>query len=158
MASDLSLFIDAVHDPISVALLAEEFTDNSFTLVKSYLPSSRLPALAEASKVTVCGLGPDIDNLSRKASQKWTAPIQVAYQKVLAKPEDYAETDAEVDLVEQIIQKVLKSLAEGDDFTWISSQVMKDENGLPFSYTELRETALFQAINTITITAEKQAP
>lgn len=138
---------DLVYTHLVAEKTANEFSNNDFTIAKTYLPFQRLEDIPDDGKLWIIGLASDDEKISRKHSYTKEIPLQFLFQKRLeGNPTDETtELDSLVFLEEQIRKAVSDSVLPSNTFQWLRTSAMKDENETPFNYTGLREANVFEA-------------
>ena len=141
---------DAVYDKI-VASKAT-FVITRFDVEKTYFPSEDLENLSEQPKVKVIavGFGSNRERVYRDGKTiQLDLPVQVAIQQKVD-PKNNPPIDKLVELIEQIINICEDDeLVSGQDYTWLRTEPLKDENDLIYSYEALTVNGVFQAVFTV---------
>jgi microsomal dipeptidase-like Zn-dependent dipeptidase len=141
---------DAVYDKI-VASKAT-FVITRFDVEKTYFPSEDLENLSEQPKVKVIavGFGSNRERVYRDGKTiQLDLPVQVAIQQKVD-PKNNPPIDKLVELIEQIMNICEDDeLVSGQDYTWLRTEPLKDENDLIYSYEALTVNGVFQAVFTV---------
>jgi len=134
---------DLVTARIEQLKATSQFTVNNFALSATWFPYKKLEELPKHGQVYVLGLAADDERFSRGNAYTSELPVQIALQKLIARPDDTAEVDALIVLVDQLREAVRS--VEDDRFAWIRTEALKDQNQIPYSYVGLREANVFEA-------------
>lgn len=123
-----------------------------FSAEATYIPQETLKSLAEKPAVKVIGKGFDQDRIVRSSTKtQLELPVEVAVQKQvdLSAATLTNELDNLVLLTQQIMDTVASdTLSDKFIFTWLRTEAARDDNDLPYSYDQLRQESVFQAIFT----------
>jgi hypothetical protein len=125
---------------------AEAFVDNSFDVVEAFVPWTKPSAIMETTRVTILGLTDDRVAVTRGKAVTITQPIQVGIQRL--------GTRTQLDLIKGLVRlwEEVKSHLEVHPpagWTWTSTQSLKDEAGVPYEFSRLRDANTFEAIFTV---------
>jgi hypothetical protein len=121
----------------------------AFEAVESQNPSISLPETQETARVTVLGLSGDEERLSRSRTDPFyecDIPVQICVQKSVP-ADDTPAVDALISFVEEL-KRTASQLTTAARFAWQRTEALKDANGTPYDYVQLRENDLFHAIFT----------
>lgn len=124
---------------------ADNFSDNSFEIAESYLPSYELADFPDNGIVTLVALTKDETIATRAKTSRSEIPIQVAYQKKVEDVTNVSALDRLVNLVEELREAVRLSCEENPNYAWLRTEALRDENGTPHTFTSLREGSFFEA-------------
>lgn len=149
MASMLATLRDGLETAINAA--KPTYVVTNFTLEAAWVPRETLEGLATDfpnGKVYIIGMAADDEpNQTRTNLCKKTLPVSIGIQKVINEnPESVAgktAIDLYVELEEQIRETCRKH--DPDNFSWLRTESLKDEDGTPFSFMGLREANIFEA-------------
>lgn len=148
----------AVYDQIVADASGYAITD--LNIEETYLPQETLASLTEKPAIKVIGKGFDQERILRSGSKtKLLLPVEVAVQKKvdLALSTLTAVIDDLILLTQQVMASLASDTLSTDyNFTWSGTEAMKDENDLPYSYDQLRQESIFQAIFTVNYSHIKQ--
>ncbi len=137
---------------IAARQAASEFVVNDFVLSEgTYLPSQSIENAPPAGSVWVIGLAADDFCVTRSHAFYREMPIQIALQKVITEGDPAKETallDLYEDLVDQLRDTLRLATRDHEHFAWQRTEPLRDENGLPFAYSGLRESHTFEAFFT----------
>lgn len=134
----------ALYAAIAAQKAAAGYSNNTFEIVQTQLPSYSLPELAETPRVTVIGLGGDQELLSRDRLYQTEQPVQVSLQAALTDPADVAQIDPLIELTDEL----MATARELAGWRWQQTRSLKDENGTPYDYVRLREASTYEAVFT----------
>ncbi len=146
--SDSSLIAlrQGVYNAILAKKVGANFLYNDFELDWSYLPITSLKDFPATGKVWVIGMASDdTPNKSRTNICLKEIPIQIAVQRQMV-VSDKVLLDTMITLEEQLRDTVRQAF-KGDEptFQWLRSEAMKDPNGTPFAFQQLRDSGFFEA-------------
>lgn len=132
----------ALHDAIAAQASSPGYSVTTFTLREACVPSANLTDLATPI-VTVIALDFDEVLLGRSLLAEGEIPVQFALQAQVD-PSDLVACDALLDFQDEL-RGTAKTLA---GYRWLRTEPLKDQNGVPYSYTNLREQNTFEAFAT----------
>jgi hypothetical protein len=148
MASRAETIRVAVYDKIVADKATYAITD--FDVEQTYYPNENLADLATRPKIKVVTVGPDAirdRQLRNPVMVLLQLPVQVCIQQQVT-PTD---TDTIDDLVE-LVEDIMDDLEDDElvtDYRWQRTEALKDENNLPYSYEQLTQEGVFNAIFTV---------
>jgi len=114
---------------------------------RTWLPYQALEDFPEGGKVWVIGMASDDEKTeSRGNTTKRIFPVQVAFQIQVTDPQDSDHLDKLVELHDQFREVCRLEVDPGqEDFSWMSTESLKDDEGTPFSFMGLRQGSYFEA-------------
>lgn len=146
--SPMILIRQAVYTAIETARDAGLYTlGKEWSLDWAYMPYTELPDMDPKGQVWVLGLAADDEQKQSRANltQK-EIPVQVALQKLVGSPDDKEHIDRLILMEEQLRWTVRKAVdITEEEFSWIRTESLKDDEGTPFSFMGLREGNVFEA-------------
>lgn len=121
-----------------------------FDTESTYFPQEKIEDLSAKPKAKFIAIGfaSSRDRLVRNSAKiEVEVPVQIAVQQSLS---SVASMDLLVELVEQIMAtcETDYAVSTGHSFSWLRTEPMKDENGLTYSYEQLKTAGVFQSIFT----------
>lgn len=131
---------------ITTARTAGEFVDNAFSLEAAYRPLVDLEDLRNTTRITVVGLTDDRRPVTRAKAVEIQQPVQIAVQRMVH--------PTRVDLIDALVRlwEEIKSCLEVNPpagWSWVETRSLKDENGLPYEFSRLRDANEFEVIFTV---------
>lgn len=123
---------------------SSEFVYNAFSIEETYLPQD---------KITSSGMGTGKLYLLSKAYDDAIANRSLLIEREIGVLVSYQQRVSDYELttinplveLEQQIRKVVREVAQSEpELTYLRTEVLKDENELPYPYAALRENSLFQ--------------
>ena len=128
------------------------YTHNDFMVEQVWVPEEELENLAKSYpgvKLYVITSpweeGPNQTRCSGLALRE--VPISFGFQKAQVLTSDVAGIDLLVDLIDELYD-VCRHF-DHRDYSWIRTEALKDENGVPFNYTNLINHNVFEAYFTV---------
>lgn len=79
---------------------------------------------------------------TRTSLSRTEIPIQTGLQSTFESHQVLAEIDLLVELEEQMSDTIRK--LDLDGYSWIRSEALRDENGLPFDFTKIRDENTYE--------------
>ena len=143
---------NAVYSAINLAKEDENLSISDFTIERTYYPTSRLEEMGSTVeiKVTAMGIGNTRDRVLRNAGVKQLELAVLVHVQKRVEPTATSSIDALVELVEEIMQLCEDDdLITGEDFQWLRTEPMRDENEAVYSYEALTVNGVFQAVFTL---------
>jgi len=118
-----------------------------FTTEETYYPKTDLETLAEKPvvKFVAMGFNTNRDRLLRDMSLTVEVPCQIAIQQRI-NPSNLSAIDLLVEFAEAIQNAVETDTING--YSWLRTEMLKDENGMVYSYAQLTERNVFMVIFT----------
>lgn len=150
---------DGVYEKVRSSLAS--FTLKDAALEKTYFPrlNINLEDLAEKPTIRFVAIGVTSSRdrtLRNTEVVQISVPTQIAIQQKVD-PSDTAYIDKLVEFAEEIMDVIEDDeLVSGEDFTWESTEPLRDENGLIYDYETLYTNSVFQAIFTVAYSYIKQ--
>ena len=141
---------NAVYSAIDLAKGTLPITD--FTTERTYYPTSRLEEMGSTVevKVTAMGIGNTQERILRNAGVKQLELAVLVHVQKRVEPTALSTIDALVELVEAIMQLCEDDdLIAGEDFQWLRTEPLRDENDAVYSYESLTVNGVFQAVFTL---------
>lgn len=143
--------LSALRDEIYTRILLKKgiagFTINGFTLTRTYYPYEKLEEFKTAHPFgIVYVIGMNSDDLPLKSRTNLTmaeVPVQIAYQRFVEDTSDYTEIDSYENLIEEL-RDVCRKEVDLEPYAWMQNEALRDENGVPFSFTGLRKASTFE--------------
>jgi hypothetical protein len=137
-----------VHDAIADRKRQGGYVVNDFELALTRRPATALGKAPPAGKVWVVGLAASDQVVTRSLAFTREIPVQVAVQLVLPDaPEDSEPLLDRYEDLEEELRDTARTLAH-EHFSWLRTEPLRDENGVPFSFVGLREYNTFEAFFT----------
>lgn len=136
-----------VHDQIVAEKSNLSTTD--FDLDQTYYPTSRLEDIGNKPEVKVCsiGMGTDRGRELRDPTMKVLELGVMVHVQQRIDPTDTDTADDLIELVEDIMDKCEDDdLVSGENYTWLRTEPLKDENDLIYSYEALTVNGVFQSV------------
>lgn len=148
---------DALRDSLEAA--RNTFNDPAFVLEATWLPQATPKQLERATKVTLLAQATDREPVTRGSANvapkhKYTQYTQISVQR-LVNPGDTREADQFVRLQDEIAKHVSDNRNSPAGWTWQGTLATKDENGLPFNFSRLRDTHVLEVFMTVIHTRVK---
>jgi hypothetical protein len=137
-----------IFDAIDEKRRLNQFLINDFEIEQTYFPWQRLEDVPEAGKVWVISLAADDKLLTRADTFERDIPIQIGLQHKLkgAKPGDMTlEIDRYRELEDQLRDACRLATKDHSHFDWRRTEALKDESGMPYSFTGMRQNSTFEA-------------
>lgn len=142
MAAPARLLRTALFNAILARKTGAGYTDiTDFELQETQLPSVTLPQLKSGILVSVIGLGGDRRLRSRGGMYELHQPVQVAVQ-ALINPRHLWEINRLIDFTDELID----TAGDLDGWDWQETNVLKDQQGVPYDYVRLREHSEYLAV------------
>ena len=139
---------DEVFTRILLKKTLSGFVFNDFDIEKTWFPYRRLEDFIKdhpSGIVYIIGLAADdTENLSRGNMARREVPVQIGYQRANVDPQDTALIDTLIELEEQL-RDVCRIEVDPEFFSWMRTESLKDENGVPYSFLALREANTFES-------------
>lgn len=139
---------DEVYTRILLKRTLEQFSINTFTLVKAWKPWQLLEDFSTdhpGGKVYIIGMaGDDAPNLSRGNLTVHEPGVMVGYQRPIADPNSVNELDPYVSFMEELRDCCRKDVTLAG-YSWVRNESLKDAEGVPYSFVMLREALIFEA-------------
>ena len=144
--SRLSTIRTAVYNAILAEQVAENYSDNDFTLAESHLPGSDLKS-GSGANVWVVGLGGDEDTFLRDHSFQGEFPIQIVL-KQRVDPTDVDAVDALDGLLDELKDtcRTVGTNAASGTYHHTRNEALKDPTGQPLNFGFLREDGVFEGV------------
>lgn len=141
-----------IRDEVYLRILARktlgEFSINDFTLEKTWRPWETLEKLAKShksGKVYVIGGSPiGMVNQSRTNMVLAEYVVHIGYQRYILDINAVAEIDGYVDFVQQL-EDVCRKMVDPEQFSFTRLEYMRDPEGLPLSFLQMRDASTFEA-------------
>lgn len=153
MASPQITLRQAMSTELELKKLNSDFSLNTFNVEETYLPYEDLLGLKTrhpGGKLYLITMAVDEgDNRTRhpNALALREIPIGVGFQIADIKPTDTDKIDETMELVNEFYEFFRHFQLEG--FAWLRTVSLKDENGVPYQYTALRQNNLLEAYFTV---------
>lgn len=155
----MTFFSGALRDEVYTRILtkrtANAFTFNDFLVEKSWKPYSTLEKLATdaggAGKVYVlCNTPGDINAATRSSAGLRYYAVTVAYQRVVKeKIDDVAFMDTLGLFMQELEFMCRKEVGdvtgETNEYAFSHLEYLKDENGIPYTFTQMRRDLTFES-------------
>lgn len=142
-----------IYTEILAQKAATNYVVNNFAVEKVWYPYQRLEELLgeypNGVLYLIAQASDDTPNQGREGCHVLTKEIAVMFGFMKAldgfqTTAQIAAVDTLVQLVEEIQYTCFKDVT-GDHFSFIRNEYLKDDNGLPYSYTGMRETSTFES-------------
>lgn len=153
-----------IRDTVALTIATKQalssfYYANDFSLTKTWRPWVQLEDLFNATKfphgkVYVIGGRPsDFQRLARSGMTQRDYPIQIGFQHAIQDIDDTSEIDAYVNFVEELEETCRLEV----DIVWSNIafsrlEVMRDPNGIPLAFIQIREVNVFEAYFTAVFT------
>jgi hypothetical protein len=126
----------AVLSAITTAKGSNQYTYNDFEIDWAYVPITELKDFPAKGKVWVIGLASDDEDPKTRTGKgcRKEIPIQIAIQRQ-CDATDKTLQDQMITLEDQI-RETIRTL---DNYQWLRTEALKDENGLPFQFMGMRQ-------------------
>lgn len=153
---------DLVYTTLLVRRSLDHFSlNNTFTLEKTWLPFELLENLRtehEFGKLYVIS-GPRSDLYIRSRSNAGVREyaVQLGFQKFIASVGDTSEVDDYDNFLEEV-EGVLQTYVNHELFAFSRVEYLRDSEGLPISFIQLRNNHVFEAYFTAFYAYVKAAP
>ena len=147
MSSYQATIRKAVHDQI----VAEQsnFVLTDFDIEQTYYPTSRLEDIGNKPEVKICsvGMGTDRGRELRDPSKKVLELGVMVHVQQRISPTDTDTADDLIELGEDIMDACEDDeLVTGEEYSWLRTEPLKDENDLIYSYEALTVDGVFQTV------------
>lgn len=151
---------DTVATTIAVKQLATRFYyANDFVLATTWRPWVQLEDLFDPKKYphgklyVIGGRPSDFQRISRSGAAQRDYPIQLGFQHAIQNIDDTAEIDQYVGFVEEIEETCRLEVGTAwANIAFSRMEVMRDQNGIPMSFIQIREVNIFEAYFTAVFT------
>jgi len=127
------------------------FSDNGFDVEQVWAPVEELENLKRdhpyGKLYIVTGPADEGPNRTRDVRSGLAlreVPISLGFQRANVPPSDIATIDMLVDIVDQLYE-VLRRFVPNEEYGWIRTEALKDDNGVPFDYVSLTSNNFFEA-------------
>jgi hypothetical protein len=156
MSSHNVILRDAVYDKLQSLLPQKPYDD--VAVEKTYFPQENLEDLEE-TKLKVVGMAYGTER-SRQFRYSEVVLLNLQVQVAIQRRVDPTNTD-QIDRLQELIEECLDALeaddlVSGANYVWQKSDPLRDENGLVYSYEQLRIQGVFNAIFTLTYQLVKE--
>lgn len=146
-----------IRDTVALTIAVKQGLDafyyaNDFVLKKTWRPWVQLEDLFDPTKFphgqvyVIGGRSSDFQRLSRSGMTQRDYPIQIGFQHAIQDIDNTAEIDAYVGFVEELEETCRLEV----DIVWSNIaftrlEVMRDPNGIPLAFVQIREVNVFEA-------------
>lgn len=157
MVAKATTIRNAVHSKIEED--RDTYVITTFDLHETFYPRESIEDLKERPAIKVVSMANSSSrdrNLRNPEKLLLQLPVQINVQQKV-NPTDTKQIDTLLELMEQI-QNSLEDddLVTDEDYSWMSTDPLRDENGLVFSYEQLTVQNVFNGIFTVTYQTFKQ--
>lgn len=136
-------FTTALDD--ATPLIGEKLLDTNFQVRETYLPVTRLRDLPIGGLLWIVSLAKDDQRLTRRRSYTSEIPVQIGYQRPITDVEDIDSINTIVNLQDQLRSVARQATSDNQAFSWSRNEALRDEAGLPYNFTGLRERSVFES-------------
>lgn len=149
--SKTAIIRDAIKTKVETNRGLGSYTFADFDTEATYYPTERLEDLdlTVRPQVKFVAMGFDEKRNYRDPTKRL---IEVSTQIAILQKVVQTDTSAINDLV-SFVEEIIETCADdelviGESFTWDRVEALKDQNGVPFSYDQLSQRGVFQAVFT----------
>ena len=122
-----------------------QFIFNNFTLVQTWRDYKSLEELEADPNGRLYLIAYPFDSMNRSRTNMvlQEVPVLIGYKKAAVKPDDTAMIDRLVSFLGQV-EYVCRKF-DPDHYSYLRTEALKDEDGLPYCYTHLTNAGLFES-------------